>query len=122
MNVSTFGLSINLEALRNLSVKKLRDMNAFLCLKSASHLSFSKLHIACYPVCLRCRDFASKALYWGYFEGVGRRPPIYKKLDTINSLLHHKKNMLGEVQISDSLLLSLHNERTKLRVSAVEPK
>ena len=40
---------------------------------------------------------------------------------TINSLLHHK-NMLREVRISDSLLFSLHNERTKLRVSAVDPK
>ena len=43
--------------------------------------------------------------------------PLYiNELDTINSLLHHK-NMSGEVRISDSLLLSLHNERTKLSVS-----
>ena len=48
--------------------------------------------------------------------------PLYiNELDTINSLLHHK-NMSGEVWISDPLLLSLHNERTKLRVSAVDPK
>ena len=30
--------------------------------------------------------------------------------------------MSPEVRIPDSLLLALHNERTKLRVSAVDPK
>ena len=48
--------------------------------------------------------------------------PLYiNELDTIMSLLHHR-NMSGEVRISDSLLLSLHSERTQLRVSAVDPK
>ena len=42
-------------------------------------------------------------------------------LEKITFLLKERKNS-GEVRISDSLLLSLHNERTKLRVSAVDPK
>ena len=50
-------------------------------------------------------------------------PLCMNELDTIISLLHHKKHVrTGEVRISDSLLLSLHSERTQLRVSAVDPK
>ena len=38
--------------------------------------------------------------------------PLYiNELDTVNSLLHHKKHVWGS---SDSLLSSLHNEHTKL--------
>ena len=52
----------------------------------------------------------------------GDADPLYiNKLDTINSLLHPKKHVRGSSNIR-FVALSLHNERTKLRVSAVDPK
>ena len=45
------------------------------------------------------------------FRGLDADPLYINELDTINSLLHQ-----------DSLFLYSHNERMKLRVSAVDPK